>query len=146
MNPKAGYSTPLLHVAAIEKSIEFYERLGFTTIDTDRTKPLGWARLHCEGGAVMFVRTEEPVKASAQSVLLYMYTPDLIGLRERLLASGVKVPAIGYPGYMPSGELCVADPDGYTILIGHWGKSEHEAWEKRIGAKALQALAALRAS
>ncbi|MCI0349573.1 MAG: VOC family protein [Acidobacteriales bacterium] len=146
MNAKAGYSTPLLHVADIEKSIEFYERLGFTIIDTDRTRPLGWARLHCEGGAVMFLRAEEPVDASVQSVLLYMYTPDLVALRERLLASGVKVPAINRPEYMPSGEICIADPDGYTILVGHWGKSEQEAWEKRIGTKALEALSALRAS
>lgn len=146
MTAKVGYSTPLLHVAEIEKSIEFYEQLGFTVIDTDRIKPLGWARLHCEGGAVMFLRAEEPLTASAQSVLLYMYTPDLVGLRERLLAGGVKVPAIGYPEYMPSGEICISDPDGYTILVGHWGKSEQEAWEKRIGAEALEALTAFRAS
>ena len=62
MNAKAGYSTPLLHVAEIEKSISFYELLGFTTIDTDRCNPLGWARLHCEdGSAVMFLRAEDAV-------------------------------------------------------------------------------------
>lgn len=135
MSVKAGYSTPLLHVAEIERSIRFYELFGFATVDTDRAKPLGWARLHCEGGAVMFLRAEEPVNAPAQAVLLYLYTPDLIGLREHLLASGVKVPAIHYPDYMRSGEIHVKDPDGYNILVGHWGKSEHEAWEKRIGAK-----------
>src|SRR5450631_1184468 len=43
MTVKANYSTPMLHVAEIEKSIKFYERLGFTTIDTDRCQPLGWA-------------------------------------------------------------------------------------------------------
>lgn len=48
--PKAGWLTPLLHVANIETSIRFYELLGFSTIDTDRAKPLGWARMHCEGG------------------------------------------------------------------------------------------------
>jgi hypothetical protein len=45
------------------------------------------------------------------------------------------VPPIGYPGYMPSGELRLVDPDGYHIAIGHWGNQEHEAWEKRIGMK-----------
>jgi hypothetical protein len=64
---------------------------------------------------------------------LYMYTPDLTGLREHLVASGAKLPPIGYPAYMGSGEMCVADPDGYTILVGPWGKSEHAAGEKRIG-------------
>ena len=49
MSVKAGYCTPLLPVEEIERSIRFYELLGFATIDTDRAKPLGWARLHCEG-------------------------------------------------------------------------------------------------
>ena len=132
MTAKAGYSTPMLHVAEIEKSIQFYELLGFTTVDTDRCTPLGWARLHCEGGAVMFLRAEEPVDASAHSVMLCTYTPDLTGLREHLLASGVKAPPITYPGYMPSGEITLADPDGNIIIVSHWGKSEQEAWEKRI--------------
>jgi predicted enzyme related to lactoylglutathione lyase len=136
MPPKASYSTPMFHVADIETSIRFYELLGFTTMDTDRCQPLGWARLHCDGGAVMFLRAEDPVAASAQSVILVMYTPDLTGMREHLLASGVKVPPIRYPEYMPSGEINIADPDGYCIGVCHWGKSEQEAWEKRIGAKA----------
>jgi len=135
MSAKVGYSTPLLHVAEIEASIRFYELLGFATVDTDRCEPLGWARMHCEGGAVMFLRADHPVDASAQAVLLYMYTPDLTGLREHLLASGVQVPPIRYPGYMPSGEITMADPDGYVVIVAHWGKSEHEAWEKRISAK-----------
>jgi catechol 2,3-dioxygenase-like lactoylglutathione lyase family enzyme len=136
MSAKVGYSTPMLHVAEIEKSIRFYELLGFTTIDTEGCTPLAWARLHCEdGSAVMFLRAEHPVDASAQALLLYMYTPDLAGLRERLLASGVKVPPINHPEYMPSGKINIADPDGYRIEIGHWGKSEQESWEKRISAK-----------
>jgi catechol 2,3-dioxygenase-like lactoylglutathione lyase family enzyme len=125
-----------MHAADLDKSIRFYELLGFTTVDTDRCQPLGWARLHCEGGAVMLLRAEQPVDASAQAVILVMYTPDLIGLREHLLANGIKVPPITYPGYMPSGELNITDPDGYRVGICHWGKSEHESWEKRLSAKA----------
>src|ERR1700736_2823210 len=30
----------------------------------------------------------------------------------------------------------ISDPDGYRIGVYHWGKSEQEAGEKRIGAKA----------
>jgi hypothetical protein len=36
---------------------------------------------------------------------------------------------------MPSGEITLHDPDGATIFVGHWGKTEHDAWEKRIGRK-----------
>ena len=132
MNAKVGYSTPVLHVAEIEKSIEFYERLGFQTIDTDACQPLGWARLHCEGGAVMFLRAEEPMHTVEHSVLLYMYCPDLEALRQQLVDAGVKVTPVRRPEYMPSGEIMLADPDGYPISIAHWGKAEQETWEKRV--------------
>jgi hypothetical protein len=135
MSAKVGYSTPMLHVAEIERSIRFYELLGFVTVDTDRCTPLGWARLHCDGGAVMFLRAEEPLDPMRVTTMLYMYTPDLAVLREQLLAAGIKVPPINYPGYMPSGEIFMSDPDGYSVLVAHWGKTEQEAWEKRIGAK-----------
>ena|SRR6266446_3921224 len=137
MAVKAGYSTPILHVAEIDKSIRFYELLGFATIDTDGCKPLGWARLHCEdGSAVMFLRAEHAIDSSAQAFMFYLYTPDLAGLREHLVASGVEVSPIGYPEYMPSGKIILADPNGYKIEVGHWGKPEQEAWEKRIRARA----------
>jgi hypothetical protein len=90
MTVKASYSTPMLHVADIERSIRFYALLGFATVDTDCGQPLGWARLHHEGGALMFLRAEHPVDASAQALMLCMYTPDLAGLREHLLANGVE--------------------------------------------------------
>jgi len=66
----------------------------------------------------MVTRASEPVVASQQAVLFYLYSPDLIALREHLAASGVKVSAITYPEYMLKGEICLVDPDGYTLLIG----------------------------
>jgi catechol 2,3-dioxygenase-like lactoylglutathione lyase family enzyme len=137
MPVKAGYSTPMLHVAEIERSIRFYELLGFTTIDTDGCKPLGWARLHCEdGSAVMFLRAEHAIDSAAQAFMLYLYTPNLPELREHLVANGLKVPPIGYPEYMPSGKINLADPDGYKIEIAHWGKAEQATWEQHIRAQA----------
>src|SRR5262245_54285216 len=132
MSVKAGYSTPMLHVNEVERSIRFYELLGFALVDTDRCNPIGWARMHCEGGALMFLRAEEPVYAVAPGMLLCMYTPDLPALRERLLQGGVEVPEIRRPAYMPSGEVQFVDPDGYAVIISHWGKTEQEAWEKRL--------------
>jgi hypothetical protein len=40
-----------------------------------------------------------------------------------------------YPPYVPSGEMRLTDPDGYGVLVAHWGKSEQEEWEKRIARK-----------
>jgi len=134
MNVKAGYSTPMLHVADIPRSIGFYEQLGFEVVDTEGAADCpSWARLHCEGGAIMLLTADEPVDPSVQSVLLYMYTPDLAALREQLLAAGIAVPEIRHPEYMPSGEIHLQDPDGYAVLVAHWGQSEHDAWLQRIG-------------
>lgn len=132
MNVKAGYSTPMLHVNDIRQSIAFYNLLGFETIDVDP----GWARIHCEGGALMFLQAEEPHTGPTHDrFLLYLYTPDLPALREQLVASGMNVPPIKYPDYMPSGELTIKDPDGYTVLIGHWSDTEHAEWERQLREK-----------
>lgn len=137
MTINAGWYTPMLHVAAIERSIPFYERLGFELVDTDRCEPIGWARLHCQGGAVMLLRGEQPIDPRAQAVLFYMYTPDLPAFRARLVAAGVDASEIRYPDHGPSGEIYLADPDGYRLGVVHWGEQEHSAWLARIGRDAV---------
>ena len=52
-----------IYVSDIEATIRFYETLGFELIDTDRCEPLGWARMHCQGGALMLLRAEHPPAA-----------------------------------------------------------------------------------
>ncbi len=141
MAVKAGYSTPLLHVADVERSVRFYALLGFETIDVERGgDSIGWARVHCQGGAIMFVRAEEPQQSPHDRFLLYLYTPDLPALCEQLVAAGVDVGPIGHPAHMRSGEVRVRDPDGYTLLIGHWGDEEHEAWERQRERKRAEGL------
>jgi catechol 2,3-dioxygenase-like lactoylglutathione lyase family enzyme len=135
---KVSHSTPLLFVAEIERSIDFYEMLGFRLIDDDGCKPIGWARMHCPDGELMFVRAEEPVDATKQGFLFYLYTPDLVSLREDLLARGVKVSEVTRPTYMASGKVNLSDPDGYHLEIGHWGKEEQAKWEEHL-AKRLEA-------
>jgi hypothetical protein len=46
----------MLHVASVERSIEFYKLLGFRLIDTEGCGPLGWARMHCEIGQTKSTR------------------------------------------------------------------------------------------
>src|SRR5215472_12324767 len=120
MVPKAGYFTPLLHVMDVRRSIRFYELLGFELIDLEGDPACpGWARMHCEGGAVMFLLAEEP------------FDPTKHGL----LANGIDAPAITSPEYMPSGSLSLRDPDGYIIDIHHWSDTEHAAWLKKVEQK-----------
>lgn len=79
---------------------------------------LQWAHIPCEQAELMLTRASEPVIASQQAVLFYLYSPNLVALREHLIASGVSVSPITYPAYMPKGEVRVDDLDGYCLLIG----------------------------
>lgn len=133
MTATAGWFTPMLHAMDLAKSIAFYETLGFELIDTDRADPLGWARMHCQGGALMLLRAECPPEIEKQGVLFYMYAADLPAYRQRLLASGIATGEIEYPSHGPSGEIYLRDPDGYLIGVANWGEKEHTEWLKRIG-------------
>jgi catechol 2,3-dioxygenase-like lactoylglutathione lyase family enzyme len=131
MAVKAGWYTPMLHVRDMQASMRFYGLLGFELVDRmGDDGHIGWARMHCEGAAVMFLLAEVDAPSPAHEVLFFMYTPDLPALRERLLAAGVEAPAIAYPDYSPSGSLDLHDPDGYLVSIVHWSDTEHETWER----------------
>jgi catechol 2,3-dioxygenase-like lactoylglutathione lyase family enzyme len=111
---------PMAHAADVQRAADFYQQLGME-IRGSRRDPAGklqWVHLNCEHADVMFARASEPVIPGQQAVLFYLYSPDLIALREHLLASGVEVSKITYPAYMPKGEIRVEDPDGYCLLIG----------------------------
>jgi len=36
---------------------------------------------------------------------------------------------------MSSGEMALKNPDGYTVIVVHWGKKQQEAWEECLGSK-----------
>jgi catechol 2,3-dioxygenase-like lactoylglutathione lyase family enzyme len=119
---KATGLIPMAHVADVQRSVDFYKLLGLEVRGSLKNEDvLQWADVACEGAQLMFARASEPVIASQQAVLFYLYSPNLIALREHLLASGVRVSEITYPEYMRKGEIRVEDPDGYVLLIGRSG-------------------------
>ena len=116
---------PMIHVADVERSAEFYRLLGFEIGNyVPRTGPMHWAWLYAakaaewkRGPNLMLTRSARPIDASAQEVLFYLYASDLTSLRSVLLAKGVNAGEISYPDYLPNGEFRVQDPDGYTLMI-----------------------------
>lgn len=142
------------HVADVEESLAFYAHLGFSAerVMRDRAGRAFWALASTArvGGAdsgreaageIMFALADSPVDPTVQAVLFYMYAPDVSSLRGHLLASGlhdggrfVGQPgpnggrcvafAISRPDHMRCGELRVADPDGYCILVGQLDREE----------------------
>ena len=121
--PKVTGLIPMAHAADVQRSIDFYKLLGMEVRGSLRTPSgvLQWVHLTCDQADLMFTRALEPVIVSQQTILFYLYSPDLISLREHLLSKRVKVSPITYPDYMPKGEIRVDDPDGYVLLIGQVG-------------------------
>ena len=136
-------SVPYLHVADVEASLDFYAALGFEpdTILRDERGRAFWASAVSESDGrpsraeVFFARADAPVIPEQQAVLFYMYTEDVARMRAHLLAAGLhdggayhgqQGPNRGrrvvfeaqHPDYMKRGELRIADPDGYCILMG----------------------------
>lgn len=123
MTPRVTGLIPMAHAVDVQRSVDFYQKLGMEVRGSLRNPAGGlqWVHLKCEQADLMLARASGPVTASEQAVLFYLYSPDLIALREHLLAAGVKVSAITYPEYMPKGEIRLEDPDGYVLLIGQAG-------------------------
>jgi catechol 2,3-dioxygenase-like lactoylglutathione lyase family enzyme len=120
---------PMIHVADVERSIEFYRLLGFEVGNkVPSSGPLHWAWLYApaaddwkRGPNLMVTRSEGPVNADADAVLFYLYAPDLEGLRGALISEGLTASEISHPEYLPNGEFRIDDPDGYCLMIAQSG-------------------------
>jgi catechol 2,3-dioxygenase-like lactoylglutathione lyase family enzyme len=120
MTAKVKGLVPMAFAADVPRSIDFYKLLGMEVRHSlrDPKGEIKWVFLACDRAELMLAIASDPVIASQQAVLFYLYTSDLVALREHLLASRVKVSPITYPDHMPKGEARVYDPDGYCLLIG----------------------------
>jgi catechol 2,3-dioxygenase-like lactoylglutathione lyase family enzyme len=107
---------PFLHVADLERSIAFYQRLGLEVDDTYKQDGrLVWASMRCGSAALMLVQVPEPIQPSGGRQ--FLYTEDLAGLRQRLIEAGWEPPEIedGTPG--PKQEMSLCDPDRHLLTI-----------------------------
>src|SRR5437879_4593556 len=112
---------PMAHVADVQRAVDFYNLLGFEAISMMKHDDghCFWAHVRSDKAHLMFTADPESVGVDKEStVVLYLYANDLVKLRQDLLAKSVKVSEISYPVYMQKGEVCLEDPDGYTVLIG----------------------------
>ncbi|HUS18471.1 MAG TPA: VOC family protein [Terriglobales bacterium] len=124
-NPPITALVPMVHVADVERSVAFYQLLGFEVGNrVPPTGPMGWCWLYQphapdwkRGANLMLSRSECPIDAKVQSFLVYLYAEDLAALRTELLAHGLKPSEITFPIYLPEGEFQLSDPDGFCLMI-----------------------------
>jgi catechol 2,3-dioxygenase-like lactoylglutathione lyase family enzyme len=114
---------PFILVSDVERSIRFYEALGFEVIK--RYEPNGrleFAGLAATSSAkIMLARVDEVPETGPDSGapgFLYLYTSDLEALRGRLLEVGHQAGEIEPgPGPGPTRQMCVRDPDGHRHMV-----------------------------
>lgn len=128
---------PFVHVANVEASLAFYALLGFVPQDImkDGGGRAFWSMARSGKAEIMFALASGPIDAGQQAVIFYMYSTDVAALRRHLLAGGLRdggvyrgaaapgdgprtVFQVAHPNHMPAGEVRIADPDGYVILVG----------------------------
>jgi hypothetical protein len=103
------YLIPMAHVMDVQRSVDFYEKLGFEPLSIGKGDDgqCYWAHVKSGKAHLMFACDAESAKVEKEStVVLYMYAEDLVKLREELIAKDVKVSDISYPFYMPKGSIC----------------------------------------
>jgi catechol 2,3-dioxygenase-like lactoylglutathione lyase family enzyme len=123
---------PFVLVADVERSIGFYEALGFTVIK--RYEPHGtleFAGLEATSSAkIMLVRIDPEPDGEPDGEgpgFLYLYTPDLDAFRERLARAGIDPGEIeDGPGPGPNRQLCVVDAEGHGHMVA-------ELWDGSVG-------------
>lgn len=133
----------MVHVADVDRSVEFYALLGFACDSRFSTESGAtyFAAVSSGAARLFFVQASGPVDPAQQAVLFYMYSADAHSLRRHLLERGLpdrgKPPSdrsgeealeqippgaavfeARFPFYMPAGEIRIHDPDGYCILVG----------------------------
>lgn len=136
-HPAVNALVPFVHVASVDDSLTFYAHLGFSTDSrlADQSNRAFWASAVSGKAKIMFAQSSGEINPDDQAVLFYMYAENVKALRTHLLAKGLHdggafcglpgpnngrrvVFEVAYQHYMPAGEIRVADPDGYCILVG----------------------------
>ena len=112
---------PLLWVKDIEKSIRFYEEIGFKISETWKLQErIQWCRVEFQGAALMLQQTtdlesQHPLSQD-NGIQLYFITDDVDVVYHQMRARGIDVsaPKIEFYGMK---QIFLTDPDGRTLCF-----------------------------
>jgi catechol 2,3-dioxygenase-like lactoylglutathione lyase family enzyme len=123
---------PFLLVADVQRSLAFYEALGFAVVKRhEQDGRVEFAGLEATSSAKLMLARADRVPAWDPDRVgpgwLYLYAPDLEAVRERLTRTGLETGEIeDGPGPGPNRQLRVRDPDGHCHLVA-------ELWPESVG-------------
>ncbi len=106
---------PMLPVASMPASVEFYEKLGFS-VDS-RNDEWGWAMLQCGDAKLMIDQSIYIHKGIPKTSITYLYAKNLEAFHGMAKANGLKVPDLDETFYNMT-EFRMEDIDGNRLWIG----------------------------
>ena len=126
--PRLCRLTPIVGVSDVDRSVAFYESLGFATHNTIQWEGrTGWAWLERNEVPLMLnlghTHDDEgntlPIDHAHghRECVLYFGVEDVAGLRDELIGRGHAPSELEVTSYQMK-ETSVNDPDGYLIIFG----------------------------
>ncbi len=109
-----------IQVKDVEKSIEFYEKLGLRLIVKSIPK---YARFECLAGETTFSLHHTDLDLPASSTWLYFETETLDEDVKRLQSVGIEMEELPVDQDWLWREVRLKDPDGHTIILYFAGKN-----------------------
>jgi len=117
--PKAVVA--LLDVADLDRSISFYEKLGFEVgnqplKNEQGVKTFVWMH-RGDAAQIMLTRAGQSLDSGSRHIMFYLYSTDMPAYREQLISRGITVGEVTHPFWSPDGEFQVEDPDGWVWMV-----------------------------
>lgn len=106
---------PMLPVANMPASVEFYIKLGFSVCN--RNDEWGWAMLQCGDSKLMIDQSIHLHKGIPKTSVTYLYAKDLEAFHRQAKANGLNVPDLDETFYNMT-EFRMEDLDGNHLWIG----------------------------
>ena len=105
----------MLPVKSIQKSIEFYQKLGFNV--ERRQDDWRWAMLRFNDCRIMLDQSINAHPQAPRQSVLYLYPDDITEYHQQVRSRGISAPDLSVTFYGHT-EFRLEDPDGNPLWVG----------------------------
>lgn len=106
---------PMLPVASMPASVEFYQKLGFRI--EQRRDEWGWAMLAFDDCRLMVDQSINARSDGPRQSVIYLYPDDIVAYHAHVRRNGVAIPDLDVTFYGMT-EFRISDPDGNRLWVG----------------------------